>query len=73
MAKPSNLKDIRESGGLSLAQLSRYSNVSTTTIHHIENRKKSSTKVTKSKILKGLNKHPDNKKEYTYEEVFPNG
>lgn len=73
MAAKNNLKEIRTKEGLSLTELSRLSNISTTTLRHIENHKKTTTPVTKNKIVNGLNTNPNRTKIYTYEEIFPNG
>jgi len=65
-----NLKEIREQEGLAISALSRFAGVSEKTIRYLENLKKDSRKLTKQKIVNGLNKNPNRTKEYTYMEVF---
>jgi len=64
------LREIREGEGLTLIELDRLSGVSEKTIRYIENGEKPGKKVTKQKIINGLNSNPRNKKNIKYEDVF---
>ncbi len=72
MAIDNNLRDVRESEGISLTKLAEESAISDKTIRKIETRKLSKArKTTKARILKGLNKLTE--KRYAYEDIFPKG
>ncbi len=66
------LKDRRISEGLTITELSRFSNVSTKVISQTERFLKNPTEVTKRKILKGLNAaKKSGGKPYDFEYIFP--
>lgn len=69
---PNNLEEIRVKEGLKKSQLARLANVSARIISDIEKGKTNSTPETRNKIIKGLNKNPEKKKNWTHDEVFPN-
>ncbi|MFX1487470.1 MAG: helix-turn-helix transcriptional regulator [Promethearchaeota archaeon] len=64
------LREVREREGLTLIELDRLSGVSEKTIRYIENGKKPGKRVTKQKIINGLNSNPRNKKKIKYEDIF---
>ena len=66
------LKDRRISEGLTITELSRFSNVSTKVISQTERFLKDPTEVTKRKIVNGLNasKKPG-ERPYDFEYIFP--
>ncbi len=68
-----NLRILRQQEGLSISELSRLSTVSEKTIRLLERHYTNSRPETKYKIVNGLNKNIDKLKEYTIDEVFPNG
>jgi len=66
------LKKIRVERGLTITNLSKLSNVSTTVISQLERMLIQSTQVTKNKIINGLNaEESSTSKKWKYEEVFP--
>ena len=67
-----NLKKIRINLGLTVTALAKLADVSTKTISQLERLIRDATKVTKSKIVIGLNLalEPDETR-LTYEDVFP--
>jgi len=65
-----NLKDIRIREGLTVADLSRCSEVNEKTIRDIENGRRLGSEVTRSRIINGLNKSQRNTKRWEYDEVF---
>jgi len=64
------LFEIRTNEGLKITELSRFSGVSDKTIRDLEKEKIASTKVTRRKIVNGLNKNPYKSKTWKYEEIF---
>ncbi len=64
------LRDIRENEGLTTSELSRFSGVSDKTISYIENGERLGKRVTKQKIINGLNSNPRKKKTWRYKDVF---
>lgn len=66
------LREIREEQGLSRAELSRFSDVSVTTISEMEMHVREGSKAIKHKLVNGLNSNPKKTKELTFEEVFGN-
>lgn len=68
-----NLREIRRHEGLSIAKLSRLSDISERTIRELEGQRVNSRYTTKQSLINGINKNPNRTKEYEYEEVFPNG
>ncbi len=71
--KANELKKIRTDLGLSITELSRLANVSTKVISQTERMLIDPTRVTKTKITKGLNAAiPDGEKKIDYLHVFTN-
>ena len=71
--KANELKKIRTDLGLSITELSRLANVSTKVISQTERMLIDPTRVTKTKIVKGLNAAiPDGEKKIDYLHVFTN-
>ena len=74
LSNNNNLKDIRIREGLSMAELARLSNLSTTTIRKLEEDENYPPRPeTKRKAVRGINENPNRTREYTYQEVFPDG
>jgi transcriptional regulator with XRE-family HTH domain len=72
MVPENNLRRIREKEGLRVTELAALAKVSTKTIDRIEERKKPVSHITKSKVVKALNKNEDKLQLYKYVDVFPN-
>ena len=71
--KENHLKKIRIELGLTITALSRLADVSTKVISQTERMLTNPTQVTKSKIVKGLNKAGLSISEkWDYEDIFPN-
>lgn len=69
--KENDLKKTRVDLGLSITDLSRLSNVSTKVISQTERMLIDPTRVTKTKIIKGLNAaKPEGEKKIEYTQVF---
>lgn len=68
---PNNLKQIRQSEGISKAELARLAKISERTISRIESDMMTGTIETKYRIVKGINSLPDRLKEYTFDDIFP--
>ncbi len=64
------LREVRENEGLAITELSRLSGVSEKTIRYIENGERSGTRVTKNKIINGLNRNLQSKNNWKYEDIF---
>jgi len=64
------LRDIRENEGLTTSELSRLSGVSDKTIRYIENGENLGKRVTKQKIINGLNSNPRKNKTWRYKDIF---
>lgn len=71
MVPKNNLRQIRLKEGLRVTELAGFSKVSTKSIDRIEECKKPVSYVTKSKVVKGLNKNPDRLQLYKFLDVFP--
>jgi transcriptional regulator with XRE-family HTH domain len=74
-APENNLRDVRESEGLSQSELARLARVSVTTISEAENRTRAIGKRSRKKIINGLNANPnkvDRNTRYQHSDVFPN-
>lgn len=65
------LKEVRQSEGLTKAELARLTGVSAKTITNIERNSLKSRRETKQKIILGLNRNPNRTGEYAFEDVFP--
>jgi len=71
--RQNNLQEIRITEGLAITALAALGDVNERTIRRIEGgSSKSATPVTKHKILNGLNRHLNRKKDYTFKDLFPN-
>ncbi|MEH0019293.1 MAG: helix-turn-helix transcriptional regulator [Desulfobacter sp.] len=71
--KENDLKKIRIELGLTITALSRLANVSTKVISQTERMLTNPTRVTKSKIVKGLNLAvPSDEAKIEFSRVFPN-
>lgn len=71
--KKNNLKNIRIELGLTITDLSRLANVSTKVISQTERMLIDPTRVTKSKIIKGLNAAQDvEERKREFKDIFPN-
>lgn len=71
-----NLRDIRESEGLSQLDLAALADVSIDTISDAENHTRQLKRKTQFKIVNGLNANPnkiDRSRRYELKDVFPNG
>lgn len=64
------LREIRVIEGLTVAELSRFSETNEKTIRDIEKGRRAGNEVTRRKILNGLNKSPRKSKVWEFEEVF---
>ena len=64
------LKEIREKELLSISQLAKLSDVDAKTVSRIEKGLSIGNKITRGKIVKGLNSNPKKTKEYSYKEIF---
>jgi DNA-binding XRE family transcriptional regulator len=71
MASENNLKNVRQSAGVTVAQLNRASGVSDKTIRKIENRIIKGKVETKVNIIKGLTGLTG--VDYQYKDIFPYG
>jgi DNA-binding XRE family transcriptional regulator len=69
MASENNLKKIRQSAGVTIAQLARESEISDKTIRKIENRTIDGKIETKAKIINGLKEITG--VDYQYRDFFP--
>lgn len=68
-----NLRKIRIQMGLTITALSKMANVSSTVISQTERQLTDPTRVTKNKIVIGLNSGDDyQERHWTYQDVFPN-
>ena len=68
----SNLQRIRESLGMTKAELSRLSDVSTKVISETEKGKRDPRPETKNKLVIGLNKKTgENSQKFTFHDIFP--
>lgn len=67
------LKEVREHEGITISELSRLSDVSEKTIRDIEAKRANSTRVTKNKIVNGVNRNSRKTTTYTIEAIFPGG
>lgn len=65
------LKEIREHEGITISELSRLSGVSEKTIRDIEAKRANPTRITKNKIVNGVNRNSRKTMTYTIEEIFP--
>lgn len=65
-----SLGEIRVSEGLTVAKLSRFSEVNEKTIREIEKGIRTGKDVTRRSILHGLNKNPSKSKVWEYQDVF---
>lgn len=71
MTKDHNkLREIRVNEGLTVAELSRFSELNEKTIRDIEKGRRTGNEVTRRRILNGLNKSPRKSKIWGYHEVF---
>lgn len=64
------LREVRENEGLAITELSRLSGVSEKTIRYVENGERSGTRVTKNKIINGLNRNPQSNNNWRYKDIF---
>jgi predicted transcriptional regulator len=71
MVPENNLREIRRMEGLRVTELALLAKVSTKSIERVEERKRRVSPITKSKIIKGLNKNPEKLRDYKYRDVFP--
>lgn len=72
-APANNLQQIREAEGLAKAKLARQSDVSVDIITDAETRRRRLRPESQNRIVNGLNRIPNKQREYTVDNVFPNG
>ncbi|MEA2097607.1 MAG: hypothetical protein U9P70_00825 [Patescibacteria group bacterium] len=72
---PNNLDNIMNNEALSNSQLARFAQLSDKTVGKIRKNKIDGSLNSQNKIVVGLNKNPDKvrEKNYTGEQIFPNG
>ena len=68
--KTNRLKEVREKELLPISQLAKLSDLDAKTVSRIEKGISTGNKITRKKIVKGLNSNPKKTKEYSYEEIF---
>ncbi len=72
-SRKNNLKTIRVGAGLSIAELSRRARVSDKTIRQLERGSGNHKLETKHRIVNALNRYLASTKNYTFDDVFPEG